>query len=569
MTPNSPRKSVQIVQSVRKGNKVSQKIVRHVGIATDDSEIEQLKNLAESIKAKLEKDNQLPLFPPEELSRLKKKPLVIVPQTKAENGENAENVSESYNYHYHVNLKDIIEEARVTSGIHDIYGCLFDEMGYDKVFSGRSRQPGLVKIFKDIVIARIANPQSKLATVEMLEEDFGISLPLHKVYRMMDKLDDKSIKRLNKITFQNTQSLFGIKIDVVFFDATTIYFESFSDDEFRRLGYSKDMKFNQPQVLFALLVTKEGLPVGYKMFKGDTYEGHTLLPMLREIKKEFRIDRVVFVADGGMFNHENLEKLESKDYYYQYIVGARLRNMSQRLKEKILNKDSYESYSEGYEIAEFEYEEGRRLIVSYKEERAQKDRKDRERALWKLKKKLEKTRNQKSYLSNYGYKKYLKIEGKSEIVLDKSKISEDSKWDGLHGVITNIKECKPSEILVYYSNLWTVEESFRITKHDLKVRPVFHWTPSRIRAHIAIVFTAYSLVRYMEYRVKLQYKKLSPERIRQILVKIQTSILYDTKKKIRYGLPSKITQDAKKIYSIFNAEPLLTPYIINVVPGKK
>ena len=131
-TPNSPRKSVQIVQSVRKGNKVSQKIIRHVGIATDDSEIEQLKNLAESIKAKLEEDNQLPLFPPEELSRLKKKPLVIEPQTKAEN------VSESSNYNYHVNLKDIIEEARVISGIHDIYGCLFDEMGYDKIFSGRS-----------------------------------------------------------------------------------------------------------------------------------------------------------------------------------------------------------------------------------------------------------------------------------------------------------------------------------------------------------------------------------------------------------------------------------------------
>ncbi len=92
----------------------------------------------------------------------------------------------------------------------------------------------------------------------MLEEDFGITVPLHKVYRMMDKLDEKSIKRLNKITYQNTQTLFGNKIDVLFFDATTLYFESFSDDELRRLGYSKDMKFSQPQVLLALLVTSEG-----------------------------------------------------------------------------------------------------------------------------------------------------------------------------------------------------------------------------------------------------------------------------------------------------------------------
>lgn len=554
-TPNSPKRYVQIVQSVRKGNKVSQKIVRHVGFALDNSELEQLKNLAESIKSKLEQENQRVLFSPEELSKVKG----FVRQSQVEGEKDIKA--------YHVNLKDILEEDRVISGIHDIYGLLFEEMGYDKVLSGGSRQSGLVKIFKDIVLARVANPRSKLATVEMLEEDFGITVPLHKVYRMMDKLDEKSIKRLNKITYQNTQTLFGNKIDVLFFDATTLYFESFSDDELRRLGYSKDMKFSQPQVLLALLVTSEGLPVGYKVFKGDSYEGHTLLPMLEEVTKEYRINRVVFVADSGMFNQENLQELESKGY--QYIVGARLKKMSSPVKEKILNRNLYQSHGEGYEIAEFDYEDKKRLIVSYKEDRAVKDKKDRARSLTKLKKKLEKTRSQKSYLSNYGYKKYLRIEGKSQIVLDEPKILEESRWDGLHGVITNIKDSQAFELLEYYGNLWTVEESFRITKHDLKVRPVFHWTPSRVKAHIAIVFTSYSLVRYMGYRVKLQYKKMSPERIRHILIKVQTSILYDTKKQIRYGLPSKITQDSRKIYSIFKAEPLLTPYIINVVPGKK
>jgi transposase len=554
-TPNSPKRYVQIVQSVRKGNKVSQKIVRHVGFALDNSELEQLKNLAESIKSKLEQENQRVLFSPEELSKVKG----FVRQSQVEGEKDIKA--------YHVDLKDILEEDRVISGIHDIYGLLFDEMGYDKVLSGGSRQSGLVKIFKDIVLARVANPRSKLATVEMLEEDFGITVPLHKVYRMMDKLDEKSIKRLNKITYQNTQTLFGNKIDVLFFDATTLYFESFSDDELRRLGYSKDMKFSQPQVLLALLVTSEGLPVGYKVFKGDSYEGHTLLPMLEEVTKEYRINRVVFVADSGMFNQENLQELESKGY--QYIVGARLKKMSSPVKEKILNRNLYQSHGEGYEIAEFDYEDKKRLIVSYKEDRAVKDKKDRDRSLTKLNKKLEKTRSQKSYLSNYGYKKYLRIEGKSQIVLDEPKILEESRWDGLHGVITNIKDSQAFELLEYYGNLWTVEESFRITKHDLKVRPVFHWTPSRVKAHIAIVFTSYSLVRYMEYRVKLQYKKMSPERIRHILIKVQTSILYDTKKQIRYGLPSKITQDSRKIYSIFKAEPLLTPYIINVVPGKK
>jgi transposase len=437
-----------------------------------------------------------------------------------------------------VNLKDIVEEERFISGIHDIYGKLFDEMGYRGLFPPHVRHAtdSTPQIFKDIVLGRIASPRSKHATVEMLQEDFGICLPLHKVYRMMDKIDDEVITRLNKLTFNNTRSLFGNQLDVIFFDATTLYFESFDEDDLRRLGYSKDMKFNQPQVLLALLVTREGLPVGYKVFKGDTYEGHTLVPVLEDLKKEYQIKRVVFVADSGMMNRDNLKHLESRGF--EYIMGARLKNMSDSLKTRILNRENYTSYApdeEEVEIAEFDYGDQKRLIVSYKEKRAHKDYHDRKRAILKLKKKLEKNRNQKSYLSNYGYKKYLKIEGESQILLDENKIERDSHWDGLHGVITNIKDFNCLDVLKYYSNLWTVEESFRITKHDLKVRPVFHWNPNRVKAHIAIVFTAYSLVRYMEHRVKVQFKKVSPEKIRKMLSKVQTTILYDTKKKLRYG----------------------------------
>jgi len=554
--PGNLRRAVQIVHSVRKGKKVSQHIVRHVGIAHDGKELEQLKNLAESIKLKLEETVQPPLFSPEELNRLKDFP--------GGNGITPK-VFES-NEAYRVNLKDILEEERVISGIHDIYGRLFDEMGYEAVFPAKVRQShsSVAQIFKDVVLARIAVPLSKQATVEMLAEDFGIFLPLHKVYRMMDKLDDKAIKRLNKLSHNNTRSLFGNPLDVIFFDATTLYFESFDEDDLRRLGYSKDMKFNQPQILLALLVTREGLPVGYKVFEGDTYEGHTLLPVLEELKRDYQIKRVVFVADSGMLNRCNLTHLESKGF--EYIVGARLKNMSESLKSQILDKENYASYSDdngGLEVAEFDYCDQKRLIVSYKEKRARKDSYDRKKAILKLRKKLEKNRNQKSYLSNYGYKKYLKIEGESRIELDEVKIEKDSRWDGLHGVITNIADFNPTDVLEYYSNLWTVEESFRITKHDLKVRPVFHWNSDRVKAHIAIVFTAYSLVRYMTYRVKLQYKKLSPEKIRRVLLKVQTTIIYDTKKKIRYGLPSKISEDAKRIYAIFKADRALTPYIIS------
>jgi len=547
-TPNSPRKSVQIVESYRKGNKVSQKIVRYVGIAMDDNELEQLKLLAESIKIKLEADNQELLFSPEELAQKSKK----VKDKKAQDSDKD----------YKVNLKDLIEEQRVVSGIHDVYGKLFDDLGCESIIANPARNRSAAAIFRDIVLARIANPKSKRASVDLLEENFGVSLNLDKVYRMMDKLDDRAIERLNTLMYEHTKKLFGGKIDVIFFDCTTLYFESFEEDELRRNGYSKDLKFNQPQVVLALMVTKEGLPIGYKAFSGDTYEGHTLIPALKELKEKYTLDKVIYVADAGMFNKDNLGELETlKEQGFQYIVGARLKGMPKQIKEEILTLENYKEISSGYRIARFKYND-KELIVSYSAERARKDSHDRTKAIEKLRKKLQKHKSPKEYLSNHGYKKYLKVQGESSISLNEEKIKADSRWDGLHGVVTNAKNLSEQEVLNQYNNLWQVEEAFRVTKHDLKVRPIYHFKPQRVKAHLAISFTAYALVRHLEYRVKLQYRKLSPEKIRQRLISVQTSILLDTKKRIRYALPSRMSQEARKIYQALAIERGLTPYII-------
>jgi len=546
-TPNSPRKSVQIVESYRKGEKVSQKIVRYVGIAMDDNELEQLKLLAESIKIKLEADNQQLLFSPEELAQ----------KNKTAKDKKAQESEEDYK----VNLKDLVEEQRVISGIHDVYGKLFDDMQCASIILNPARNRSAAAIFRDIVLSRIANPKSKRATVDLLEENFGVSLNLDKVYRMMDKLDEQAIEKLNKLMYEHTKKLYGGKIDVIFFDCTTLYFESFEEDEFRRNGYSKDMKFNQPQVLLALMVTKEGLPIGYKAFSGDTYEGHTLIPALRELKEKYKLDKVIYVADAGMLNKDNLTELEILQGF-QYIVGARLKNVPKQLKEEILNASNYKETSSGYKIARFNYN-GRELIVSHSSERARKDMHDRKKAIEKLKKKLASNKSPKEYMSNYGYKKYLKVQGESSISLNEEKIQADSRWDGLHGVVTNAKNLSNQEIIDQYRNLWQVEEAFRVTKHDLKVRPIYHFKPQRVKAHLAISFTAYALVKHLQYRVKLQYKKLSPEKIRQYLVSVQTSILFDTKKRIRYGLPSRMSQEARKIYQVQAIERRITPFIIN------
>ena len=545
---NSPKCSVQIVESKRVDGKVKQKIVKHMGTAMEGEALESLKALAESVKLRMEQSGQLALYDEP----------VSVSETKESSGNR-----EAFN----VNLLDIKEERRVIKGIHDVYGKLYDELGFNGIITNPARNKRSQEALKEIVLARIANPDSKRASVQGLEENFAVHLDLNLVYRMMDKIEDKEVLKLNKLVYAQTKSLFKEKIDVIYFDATTLYFESFSEDEFKKNGYSKDGKFNQPQVVLALMVTKEGLPVGYKAFSGDTFDGHTLIPVLKEIKEHYDLDKVVYVADAGMFNKENLKEFETLDEHKMtYIVGARIKSMPKVLQDEIKNSDNYTQLDDNTKVATFEYN-GKKLLVSHSLKRAKKDKYEREKGIEKLRIKLSKEKSVKTHLSNQGYKKYLQLESSQEnttcdltIVLNEEKIEQDALWDGLKGVITNNDELSDTELLHQYSNLWQVEESFRITKHDLKVRPIYHHKPNRVKAHLAISFMAYTLVRHLEHRVRLQYKKLSPQRIRTALLGVQESILYDTKTDRRFALPSSTVLDAEKIYKLMEVKLNKIPY---------
>jgi len=562
---NSPKCSVQIVESKRVDGKVKQKIVKHLGTALEGEELEALKALAESIKLSMEQVGQLPLFDNEVTMDVEKK--TYTSMGSKSDGENRED--------FNINLLDIKEERRIIKGIHDVYGKLYDELGFNSIIGNPARNKRSQEALKEIVLARVANPDSKRASVSNLEANFAVNLDLNLVYRMMDKIGDKEILKLNKLVYSKTKSLFKEKIDVIYFDATTLYFESFSEDAFKKNGYSKDGKFNQPQVVLALMVTKEGLPVGYKAFSGDTFDGHTLIPVLKEIKEHYDLDKVVYVADAGMFNRDNLKEFETLDEEKMtYIVGARIKNMPKGIQKEILDTNNYQTIDDNTKVATFEYE-GKKLLVSHSLKRAKKDKHEREKGIEKLRIKLSKEKSVKTHLSNQGYKKYLQLQesdsdlinGKSNnkpcnlnIVLNEEKIEEDAQWDGLKGIITNNSELNNKELLQQYSNLWQVEESFRITKHDLKVRPIYHHKEERVKAHLAISFMAYTLVRHLEHRVRLQYKKLSPNRIRTALLGVQESILYDTKHNRRFALPSDISLDAEKIYKLMGARINKSPY---------
>jgi transposase len=367
---------------------------------------------------------------------------------------------------------------------------------------------------------------------------------------MMDRLVERE-QKIKQTIAGSTLGLFGGKLDVLFFDVTTLYFESVNQDELRDFGFSKDCKFKETQVVLALVTTTEGLPMTYRLFPGNIYEGHTLISMVAEIKKFYEVNNIVLVADRAMFSRDNLDTMDAEGI--TYIVASRLKQLPRGLKKEILESEDFAPSvvdDEFHWVKEFGYAD-RRLVVSYSSKRAKKDAADRCRLIERLVKKVKDGRVKiKDVIPNYGTKKYLVLRDK-EACIDEAKIEQDALWDGLHGVITNDDTLSPTEIISRYRGLWHIEESFRINKHDLKMRPIYHWTPERIRAHLLICFIAYTLVRQAMYRTARQYQPMSFEKIRNELLHAQASILVDTATKKKYILPSKITPIQKKLYHIF------------------
>jgi transposase len=302
-------------------------------------------------------------------------------------------------------------------------------------------------------------------------------------------------------------------------------------------------------VVLALVSTTEGQPITYELFPGSTYEGGTLITMIESLKKRFEVENVVLVADRAMFNEKNLMLMESQEI--RYVVAAKLRALNAELKNQILSSVLYKPTAvedELHWVTSFEYKNKRKLVVSYSSVRAGHDSYKRGQLLERMiEKEQDGTIRVKDLIKNRGATKFLKVTG-GIATLDYDKVAEDAKWDGIHGIVTNINNQTSSEILSRYRGLWQIEESFRINKHDLKMRPIYHWTEKRIQAHIAICFLAFALVKQSLLRLKRQDFAISFEALREELLQIQASILIDKKTLKRYRLPSKFSDAQKRIY---------------------
>lgn len=397
-------------------------------------------------------------------------------------------------------LKSIISHKLI--GVELVLGKIFDEIGFNKVED---------ELFRDLVLYRLVYPKSKLKTTEYLYRYAGKTYSEDEIYRYMDKLYYHYKDKVQQISYNHTKSILGGEISVVFYDVTTVYFEIDEEDELRKTGFSKEGKHQNPQIVLGLLVSKNGYPLAYDIYEGNKFEGHTMLPVIDSFKQKYNIEQLTIVADSGLLSNKNIEELEKKDY--QFILGARIKNESDSVKNKILEltlKDKeVRTINKG----------NLRLVVSYTESRAKKDKYNRERGLRKLEKRVKSGKLTKSNINNRGYNKYLKLEGDISVTIDKEKFELDAVWDGLKAYITN-SELTEKEILENYGQLWQIEKAFRIAKTDLKIRPIYHRKQRRVESHICLTFVAYKVYKELERQLKLKNSDLSPEKVIDIIQSI-------------------------------------------------
>ena len=381
-----------------------------------------------------------------------------------------------------------------------LLGKIFTEIGFDKIKDD---------LFKQLVITRLVYPVSKLKTVDYLAKYKGLQVSVYSIYTYLDKLQKYQIEQVKEISLQHTLQLFGNVMNIVFYDVTTLYFEAKEEDDFKRMGFSKDGKHQQPQIVLGLLVSTDGYPLDYDVFEGNKYEGETLMPVIEHFVLKHKVQELIVVADAGLLSQKNMDALVAK--HYQYILGARIKNESKSITARIL---ALKLNDKGSVL--LNREDGSKLIISYKKSRAINDARNRKRGFEKLEQKIKSGKLTKQQINNKGYNKYLKIEGEATISIDKEKYKADAKWDGLKGYRTNTILTK-EEVIAQYHQLWAVEKTFRISKHDLQIRPIYHHLKRRIEAHICIAFAACKIYKELERQLKQKNIDQSPEQAIDIL----------------------------------------------------
>jgi len=479
------------------------KVKKTIGCAFDEQEIVVLEHQARH-----------------EILRLQKQPSLFVNQDDA--------LLEGF-------LKLLSNADILVAGPEMVFGRIYDSIGYNAIKED---------LFRHLVISRLAYPGSKLKTIDYLQRYSGVYLQVDAIYRFLDRLHHKLKEQLEQITYRHTVKLLDGKPGVVFYDMTTLHFEASDEDDLRKTGFSKTGKHQEPQIYLGLLVTTNGYPIGYEVFEGNTFEAHTLIPVIEKFEKKFNFSKPIIIADAGLITAKNIQQLEASGY--QYILGARIKNESAFIKNKILSLQLKDG-----EHAQIKKSNTQRLIIQFTQNRSAKDRNNRQRGLSRLEKQIKGGRLTKSHINNKGYNKYLKMTGNVAIEIDYEKFKQDEQWDGLKGYNTNCR-LSAKQIIENYNQLWQIEKAFRISKTDLKVRPIYHRIRHRIDAHISIAFTAYAIYKEIERVLQKENSKISAIRAAELTHTIYQLMVTLPQSRVRKSILPKLDKEQQALLQVIN-----------------
>lgn len=377
-----------------------------------------------------------------------------------------------------------------------------------------------------MVCDRFNDPLSKLGSYNLQNEYTGLgqSVELHHIYRTLDYLAANN-DIIQSHIYNKNRNLFNYELDVVFYDVTTFYFQSEVQQEgaLRQMGFGKDGKIGKTQILFSLLIDKNKVPIGFQIFKGSQYEGHTFEKAIDQLKAKYNIKRIIVVADSGMLNKANIALFDKGGTAegFEYIVGDRLKSMDEAAITHLTNLSNYTTVtikdSEGNDLSltycTYPYN-GRTIICTWSEKRAKKDKAEREERVAKANKMLEQPANIEKKASRY----FIKNTGEKKYKIDQPKIDKQARFDGFKAIATNAKDITPQVALEKYKDLYKIEQSFRSFKSYFETRPMFHWTDTRIEGHIVLCYISFCLLAFLQN--KCSY---SEQTIRRLLSRMELS----------------------------------------------
>lgn len=386
----------------------------------------------------------------------------------------------------------------------------------------------------DLVLIRLFEPASKLRSVELMKKYFDITHGLRQVYESLPKLV-KHKAEVERLLVSHATNGGMIKLSFILYDVTTLYFESFESDNLRKPGFSKDGKSQQPQIVIGLLVDTQGFPLGYEVFAGNTFEGNTMVPVVQDFCTAHKISSFTIVVDAAMISMKNVKELKEKKL--SYIVGARLANISPVLVNHIANGLKGHIHGQTIRILT----EHGDLVSSFSDSRYRKDKSDMEKQIAKAKRLvLEKNLGKKA--------KFLAVSGGTcefnEVLATKAE-----KLLGIKGYYTNVPVAtmNDTEVIEHYSNLWRVEQTFRMSKSDLETRPIFHHLEDSVKAHMLICIMALATGKYMEHKIGLSLR-----RINDILKNVTDAKIVDTITGKTFTLRSTLSDDTKDLLEKLN-----------------